>query len=253
MRALFIQATKRRLISDVPLGIFLSGGIDSSGVLAGAAQHIEPNQLSTFTIGFNEPSFDESGYAQSVARFFGTKHHCEMLDLDAALALIPTVLQNLDEPLSDPSIIPTYLLSRFTRRHVTVALSGDGGDELFAGYDPFKALGPASLYHALVPRGLHRGLRRLADLLPISARNMSFDFKVRRALMGLSYPPAMWNPIWLSPAEPAVIGELFEEPLSAEDLYEEAIALWSSGGESGRSHARVLHELLSAGRHSDEG
>ena len=218
-----------------------------------ASQHIEPNQLSTFTIGFNEPSFDESGYAQSVAQFFGTKHHCEMLDLDAALTLIPTVLQNLDEPLSDPSIIPTYLLSRFTRRHVTVALSGDGGDELFAGYDPFKALGPASLYHSLVPRGLHRGLRRLADLLPISARNMSFDFKVRRTLMGLSYPPAMWNPIWLSPVEPALMGELFEEPLSAEDLYEEAIALWDSGGESRRSHARVLHELLSAGRHSDEG
>jgi asparagine synthase (glutamine-hydrolysing) len=233
LRALFVQATKRRLISDVPLGIFLSGGIDSSGVLAAASQDIEPNQLSTYTIGFNEPSFDESGYAQSAARLFGTKHHCEMLDLDAALTLIPTVLQNLDEPLSDPSIIPTYLLSRFTRRHVTVALSGDGGDELFAGYDPFKALSPASLYHALVPHGLHRGLRRLADLLPISARNMSFDFKIRRTLMGLSYPPAMWNPIWLSPAEPSVIGELFEEPLCAEDLYEEAIALWNSGGNLG--------------------
>lgn len=233
LRGLFVQATKRRLISDVPLGIFLSGGIDSSGVLAGASQHIEPSQLSTFTIGFNEPSFDESGYAQSVAKFFGTKHHCEMLDLDAALKLIPTVLRRLDEPLADPSIIPTYLLSRFTRRHVTVALSGDGGDELFAGYDPFKALGPASLYHYLVPRGLHRGLRRLADLLPNSTRNMSFDFKVRRALMGLSYPPAMWNPIWLAPAEPAVIRELFEEPLAAEDLYEEAIALWGGGGNLG--------------------
>jgi asparagine synthase (glutamine-hydrolysing) len=233
LRSLFVQATKRRLISDVPLGIFLSGGIDSSGVLAGAAQHIKPNQLSTFTIGFNEPSFDESGYAQSVAQFFGTKHHCEMLDLDAAITLIPTVLRNLDEPLSDPSIIPTYLLSQFTRRHVTVALSGDGGDELFAGYDPFRALGPAKLYHALVPRGLHRGLRRLADLLPISTRNMSFDFKVRRVLTGLSYPPAMWNPIWLAPTEPKVMGELFEEPLCAEDLYEEAIDLWSSGGNMG--------------------
>jgi len=233
LRALFIQATRRRLISDVPLGIFLSGGIDSSGVLATASQHIKPDQLSTFTIGFTEPSFDESGYAQGVAERFGTKHHCEMLDLDAAVTLIPTVLQNLDEPLSDPSIIPTYLLSRFTRRHVTVALSGDGGDELFAGYDPFKALGPASLYNALVPRGLHRGFRRLAELLPISQRNMSFDFKVRRTLMGLSYPPAMWNPIWLAPADPKVMGELFQEPLCAEDLYEEAIALWNSGGNLG--------------------
>ena len=233
LRGLFVQAAKRRLISDVPLGIFLSGGIDSSGVLAGAAQHIEPSRLSTFTIGFNEPSFDESQYAQNVARFFGTQHHCEILDLDAALSLIPGVLKDLDEPLSDPSIIPTYLLSRFTRRQVTVALSGDGGDELFAGYDPFKALGPASLYHALVPRGLHRGLRRLADLLPISARNMSLDFKVRRTLAGLSYPPPMWNPIWLAPVEPAMMEELFEEPLPAEDLYEEAIGLWDGGGNLG--------------------
>ena len=229
LRALLIQATRRRLVSDVPLGIFLSGGIDSSGVLASAAQNIEPRELATFTIGFNEPSFDKSVYALSVAQFFGTKHHCEVLDLSAAQKLIPKVLRNLDEPLSDPSIIPTYLLSRHTRRHVTVALSGDGGDELFAGYDPFVALNPASLYHALVPRGLHRGLRRLADLLPISAKNMSYDFKVRRTLMGLSYPPAMWNPIWLAPIEPALMNELFEAPLSAEDLYEEAIALWNSG------------------------
>ena len=233
LRALFVQATKRRLISDVPLGIFLSGGIDSSGVLAGAAQQIDRHRILTFTIGFNEPSFDESDYARRVARSFGTRHHEEMLDLDAARALIPEVLQRLDEPLADPSIIPTFLLSRFTRRHVTVALSGDGGDELFAGYDPFKALGPARLYRYLVPRGLHRGLRRLADLIPISTRNMSLDFRLRRTLAGLSYPPEMWNPIWLAPVEPADFVELFQEPLRAEDLYDEAIALWNGGGSIG--------------------
>src|SRR5262249_11804499 len=162
-----------------------------------------------------------------VARSFGSRHHEEMLDLDATSALIPEVMQRLDEPLSDPSIIPTFLLCRFTRQHVTVALSGDGGDELFAGYDPFKALGPARLYRYLVPRGLHRGLRRLVDLLPISTGNMSLDFKLRRTLMGLSYPPEMWNPVWLAPIEPAAMAELFEEPLRAEDLYEEAIALWN--------------------------
>ena len=229
LRALFVQATKRRLISDVPLGLFLSGGIDSSSVLAGAAQEINPQRISTFTIGFNEPSFDESNYARNVARSFGTRHHEEMLDLDATSALIPDVMQRLDEPLADPSIIPTFLLCRFTRQYVTVALSGDGGDELFAGYDPFKALGPARLYRYLVPRGLHRGLRRLVDLLPISTGNMSLDFKLRRTLMGLSYPPEMWNPVWLAPIEPAAMAELFEEPLRAEDLYEEAIALWSGG------------------------
>ena len=233
LRALFVQAAKRRLISDVPLGIFLSGGIDSSGVLAGAAQQIDPHRISTFTIGFNEPSFDESDNARSVARSFGTLHHEERLSLDIARALIPEVLQHLDEPLADPSIVPTFMLSRFTRRHVTVALSGDGGDELFAGYDPFKALGPARLYQHLVPRGLHRGMRHLVDLLPNSTRNMSLDFKLRRTFAGLSYPPEMWNPVWLAPVEPADMAELFEEPLRAEDLYDEAIALWHGGGSWG--------------------
>jgi asparagine synthase (glutamine-hydrolysing) len=233
LRALLVQAAKRRLMSDVPLGLFLSGGIDSSGVLAGAAQQLDPQSILTFTIGFNEPSFDESEYARSVARFFHTRHHEEKLALDTARSLIPQVLGRLDEPLADPSIVPTFLLSRFTRRHVTVALSGDGGDELFAGYDPFKALGPARLYRFLVPRGLHRGLRRLADLLPISAHNMSLDFKLRRALTGLSYPPEMWNPVWLAPIEPAEMVELFEEPMHAEDLYDEAIALWNGGGSLG--------------------
>jgi asparagine synthase (glutamine-hydrolysing) len=147
--------------------------------------------------------------------------------------LIPQVLPRLDEPLADPSIIPTFLLSRFTRQHVTVALSGDGGDELFAGYDPFKALGPARLYQYLVPRGLHRGLRRLTDLMPISTRNMSLDFKLRRILTGLSYPPEVWNPVWMAPMEPADMEELFEEPLRAEDLYDEAISLWNGGGSLG--------------------
>jgi asparagine synthase (glutamine-hydrolysing) len=233
LRALLIQATKRRLISDVPLGLFLSGGIDSSAVLAGAAQCLPPYQIKTFTIGFNEPSFDESEYARAAAALFNTSHHEELLDLETTRSLMPTVLRRLDEPLADPSILPTYLLSRFTRRHVTVALSGDGGDELFAGYDPFKALGPATIYQRLVPNGLHRGLRRLADLLPVSTKNMSFDFKVRRALMGLSYRRELWNPVWLAPLEPDLIAELFEQPLRAEELYEEAIALWDGGNSLG--------------------
>jgi asparagine synthase (glutamine-hydrolysing) len=109
-----------------------------------------------------------------------------------------------------------------------VALSGDGGDELFAGYDPFKALAPARLYQQLVPRGLHRGLRSLAELLPISHSNMSLDFKVRRALSGLDHAPAYWNPVWLAPAEPAMLDDLFNEPVRAEELYEEAVDLWDA-------------------------
>jgi asparagine synthase (glutamine-hydrolysing) len=228
LTSLLSQAVRRRLISDVPLGIFLSGGVDSSTALAMAIQHHPADSLKTFTIGFTEPSFDEARFAQEVSAMFGTDHQVRYLDIDAARALIPQVLGKLDEPFGDASILPTYLLSAFTREQVTVALSGDGGDELFAGYDPFKALAPAQLYRQLVPQGLHRGMRRLADLLPISARNMSFDFKVRRGLAGMSYPPAVWNPIWMSPLEPSDMQDVFESQISYEDLYDEAISLWES-------------------------
>jgi asparagine synthase (glutamine-hydrolysing) len=226
LRHLLSEAVRRRLMSDVPLGIFLSGGIDSASVLAMAARQMPAATIKTFTIGFTEPSFDESAAAQQTADFVGSSHAAELLDLAIARQLIPEVERRLDEPLADPSLIPTYLLSRFARRHVTVALSGDGGDELFAGYDPFRALTPAKLYYSLMARPLHRRLRRLTDLLPISTRNMSWDLKLKRALMGLSYPPSLWNPVWTAPIEPDAIKDLFYEPLSIEDIYGDAIALW---------------------------
>jgi asparagine synthase (glutamine-hydrolysing) len=231
---LLSQAVQRRLISDVPLGIFLSGGIDSSATLAMAARHRPPDSIKTFTIGFMEPSFDESAYARRVADVFRSVHQEKQLDLELARALLPSVLRRLDEPLGDASILPTYLLSEFTRQQVTVALSGDGGDELFAGYDPFKALGPARLYAAAVPKGLHTGVRRLAELLPISTRNMSFGFKLRRALAGLSYPPSAWNPIWMAPLEPREMSELLASAVRYEEVYDESIALWE--GSTGKDY-----------------
>jgi asparagine synthase (glutamine-hydrolysing) len=230
LRALLRNAVGRRLISDVPLGLFLSGGLDSSSVLWAASQHRPAETIESFTIGFTEPSFDESDYAWQVARHFGTQHREQMLDLDTARDRVPALLGRLDEPLGDASLLPTHLLSEFTRRHVTVALSGDGGDELFAGYDPFKALTPARFYDRLMPRGLHRGLRRLVDLLPVSTANMGLDFKLKRSLMGLSYPSAVWNPVWMAPLEPGLMAEVFTAPLPLEELYEEAITLWESGG-----------------------
>jgi asparagine synthase (glutamine-hydrolysing) len=228
LRSLLDRAVARRLVSDVPLGVFLSGGIDSSTLLALAARHRSPASLDTFTIGFNEPSFDETAYAREVALAIGTRHHERILDFDAARDLSMKVLGRLDEPTGDASILPTYLLSAFARETVTVALTGDGGDELFAGYDPFAALAPAAWYDRMVPRPIHLLLRRMAEMLPRATTNMSLDFKLRRALMGLSYAPRLRLPVWMSPLEPARMGALFDAPLPAEDLYSEAIEAWDN-------------------------
>jgi asparagine synthase (glutamine-hydrolysing) len=221
-------AVQRRLVSDVPLGVFLSGGLDSATVLAFACRHLPASSVSTFTVGFSESSYDESDAALQVAQAFGTQHHVTRLDLVRAYELIPDVLARLDEPLADPSILPTYLLCRFARKSVTVALSGDGGDELFAGYDPFVALKPAQTYSRTVPPAVHALLRRLAARLPRGSGYMSWDFRIRRALTGLSYPASLWNPVWMGPIEPAAMRDYFNAPLPVEELYEEAIAVWES-------------------------
>ena len=228
LRSLLSAAVRRRLTSDVPLGIFLSGGLDSATVLAFASQQVTPQELSTFTVGFTEPSYDESEAAAQLAGFFGTQHHTTTLDLEHAHTLFPDLAARLDEPLGDPSLLPTFLLCQFARNNVTVALSGDGGDELFAGYDPFLALSGANQYSRLVPRPIHQVVRTLAHHLPHSTSYMSWDFRVRRALTGLSYPANLWNPVWMSPIEPLAMSEFFEKPLAPEELYEEAIAVWNA-------------------------
>jgi asparagine synthase (glutamine-hydrolysing) len=228
IRDLLDSAVRRRLISDVPLGIFLSGGVDSSAITALASRHLPNGELKTFSIGFDEKSFDESEYARRVAGMFGTDHYLEKLSLDRSRSLLDECLARLDEPLGDSSLFPTYLLNRFTRQHVTVALGGDGGDELFAGYDPFRALERARVYQSIFPRPLHRGIRALFDRLPVSHANMSLDFKIKRTLRGLSYEPRFWLPVWMGSLDPIEIGQLFDGPVDVEDLYSEAIECWEA-------------------------
>jgi len=188
---------ERRLMSDVPLGVFLSGGIDSSAIVALMSELVSSERIKTFSIGFNEPSFDESGYARSVARQFGTDHHEQILTPSTMVDILPEIWSFMDEPFADASIIPTYLLSKFTRSQVTVALGGDGGDELFAGYDPFLAHRLACMYD-WVPGSIHRGIvEPLAALLPVSTANMSLDFRIRQFLKGVPYPVPIRNQVWL--------------------------------------------------------
>jgi asparagine synthase (glutamine-hydrolysing) len=220
------RSVKRRLMSDVPLGVFLSGGIDSSAIATLAAEHVQRGHLNTFSIGFTDPTFDESSYAKQVAHDIESHHHHDRLDLDEAAGLAPEIVSRLDEPLGDSSLLPTYLLSKFTRQHVTVALGGDGGDELFAGYDPFRALKKAETYAKLVPRPIHAGIRFLAARLPVSHANISWDFKIKRTLMGLSYDPRLWNGVWMSALEPRELTDLFAEKTDPEEIYSEAIETW---------------------------
>ncbi len=219
------RAVQRRMVADVPVGIFLSGGIDSSTVAALAARS-SATTPQTFTIGFEEASFDESAYAALAAQHIGCLHRSRTLGVENTLDLVPEVLGRLDEPFGDASIIPTSLLSRFARQHVTVALGGDGSDELLAGYDPFAALGKARLYRRCVPQPVHAALAALAARLPVSHRNMSFDFKLKRTLRGLNHRPACWLPVWMSPLSLQELEILFGVRIDLEELYSEAIALW---------------------------
>jgi asparagine synthase (glutamine-hydrolysing) len=226
LRSLLMNAVRRRMMSDVPLGVFLSGGLDSSTALIGATEALGRGAVRTFTIGFTDPSFDESHYARQVAGAFGSIHRERVLDIALAGRRIPEVLAALDEPMGDASILPTYLLCQFARENVTVALSGDGGDELFAGYDPFMALSPARTYDRLMPRAGHALARFVATRLRRSDKNMSFDFKVRRTLAGLSYPWPMRNPVWMAPLDPKEWAAVFNAPMRAEDVYGDAMAVW---------------------------
>ena len=195
MMELLKRSVKSRLISDVPLGVFLSGGIDSSAITALAQQEV-PGKLKTFSIGFEDPSFDESRYASQVSQFLGTEHYEQQMTPADLLHIVPNLPDILDEPMADASILPTYLLSKFTREHVTVALGGDGGDELFAGYPTYLAHKFAIQYERFL-RNLHPLIAFLANLLPVSDDNISFDFKVKKFLSGIRYPDSIRNSVWL--------------------------------------------------------
>jgi asparagine synthase (glutamine-hydrolysing) len=149
-------AVRRRLIADVPVGAFLSGGTDSSLVVA--AMRAAAADVRTFSIGFADPRFDESRYAKAVAAHLGTRHTHQQLEWREAMALIPSLATSYDEPFADSSALPTLAVSRLAREHVTVALSGDGGDELFGGYARYRASRVLRLA-ARTPRPVALGLR----------------------------------------------------------------------------------------------
>jgi asparagine synthase (glutamine-hydrolysing) len=179
------EAVKLRLISDVPLGAFLSGGVDSSLIVALMAEL--SGRVRTFSIGFEESDFDELPYARSVAERYGTDH-CEMVLRPDAAALIPELVWHYNEPYADASAIPTYCVSQMTRAHVTVALNGDAGDENFGGYRRYVA-DPAAERFDRLPRGVRRGVAAVASRLPVRRRTRSLPNRAARWLKRVSEPP----------------------------------------------------------------
>jgi asparagine synthase (glutamine-hydrolysing) len=226
LRELLRAAVRRRMVADVPLGVFLSGGIDSSLIAALAASELPPGELQTFSIGFDVPTYDELPYAAQVAKAIGSRHRTETLSLEGARSLLPEIYSRLDEPNGDSSLLPTYLLSKFTRRNVTVALGGDGGDELFAGYEPFRALRVARTYGKLFPRALHPSIVALLDRLPVSHRYISAEFALKRFVRGASQKAPLWIPVWMAGMELSDLRDCFGVNSDLEDIFSEAIEAW---------------------------
>lgn len=221
LRELLSDAVRMRLVSDVPLGILLSGGIDSSTVAAFATHHAT-ERVKTFSIGFEEDSFDESKYARQVARHLNTEHYEDKLSATTAGDLIGEIGKWLDEPMSDGSLIPTYLLARFVRKHVTVALGGDGGDELFAGYPMYYAHAVAAKYLS-IPSLVRSGLiEPIINALPVSMKNLSFDYKAKRFVRASKYDDVTRHHSWFGSFSIDQHSELFTNDVLAQseaDIY----------------------------------
>jgi asparagine synthase (glutamine-hydrolysing) len=196
LRERLTEAVRLRMRSDVPLGAFLSGGVDST-IISGIMQKLSSQPVHTFSIGFPVKQFDETSYAREAASLLKTNHH-EQIVKPEALEILPRLIWHYDEPFSDSSAIPTMYLSDMTRKHVTVSLSGDGGDELFAGYDRYKAVKIGTKFDKLP--GFLRSViaSKIWQKMPSSVQQKSLRRKVKRLLSALGKPPEERYLTWIA-------------------------------------------------------
>ncbi len=230
LRELLEEATKLRLVSDVPLGAFLSGGMDSSAVVGMMARHTH-RPVKTFSIGFEDKAYDELGYARAVARHFGTEHH-EFTVRPDVIRVLPRLVWHYNEPFADSSMVPTYYVSKMTREHVTVALNGDGGDESFGGYPRYRALLLARSY-ARLPSWLRTGVvARLEPYVPDRAEPKSLLRRGKRFLRAMALGGDRCYLHWISSFGPQEKSRLYG-PALAEEL---------AGRDAGRMLERLVEE-----------
>jgi len=186
------KSVASRSISDVPLGTFLSGGVDSS-IVSLCLADMKDSKIDTFSIGFEKASFDETDKSRLVANQIGSNHHEFIINESDLETNISEILLNFDEPFADSSALPTYLVANKTRSHVTVALTGDGGDEIFGGYNKYYIGKLNSKYTGLVPRGLHEKLNQLAPaLLKTKDDKRGKRYKISKLLDAISYDDAYY-------------------------------------------------------------
>lgn len=184
--SLFSEVLKGQLISDRPLGAFLSGGLDSSSVVAEMVKEKPAAEVETFCLDFKDTSYSEHEYSHQVAEHLGVDHHVRLMSSDF-VSRVPDILEQQDEPMADSSFIPTFLLAEFAKEKVTVSLSGDGGDELFCGYETYAADRHYHTYQ-MVPKFLRKQLAGLAKwLVPTQFSKVSFDYKLKAFLDAASH------------------------------------------------------------------
>jgi asparagine synthase (glutamine-hydrolysing) len=240
------ESVESRLVADVPVGVFLSGGIDSS-TIAYYSQLGRSEKIDTFSINFSEKSFNESEYAKKVAKILGTKHHATTLDSKMALDLIPRIGDILDEPLADASIIPTYFLSDFTRKKVTVALGGDGADELFAGYPTFQAEKLIKWYRLLPTIVKEKIIKNLFERINTSDKYMGFGFKVKKFLDGVDDPAMIRHQKWLGSFKrdqrEGLFLPLIWDQLKNENEYEDILPYWKEASNADEV-ANILYQYM---------
>lgn len=241
LRSTLARAVEAQMMSDVPLGAFLSGGIDSSSVVAYMSR-ASKRPVKTFSISFQEGSYDESSYSRQVSRLFGTEHYEERID-PQVVDLFHKLVVHLDEPFADVSYFPTYLVSQVAAREVKVVLSGDGGDELFAGYDWYVADRICRSLDRFPGRAALRVLAAWSEILPPSEKKKGLINKVKRFLTGATAPADLEHYRWLWHLTPEDKRELYTEDLIAGiDSFDPGLpVLQALGGLKGDLLNRQLH------------